>query len=292
MSSHKKKNKLLFENLYKFMNVDKNATQQEIKNAYITMVKLYHPDKGGDPIIFEKLNKVYNILGNPDSRKTYDSIYKTNGKIKDHFDLASEFEEYNKVLSSSKEKPHQQLEEPIDVSTFKISKEEFSQRLDDLDLVRQQEACEFTQPKISLNNGEDFNEKFNAIFEQIKQNTIKDIQERIEPSAINAWGLTNEEGFVEDGILPENIDDLMGQANINYNDGFEETKIPKKIDLSLGKKFHETKMDDEELMKRISEIKKEIMNTTSKDSTLDNEPIKESYEKIYIGINELDDLDD
>ena len=57
---------------YKILGVDKNASQQDIKKAFRNSAKKHHPDKGGDPEEFKKLNNAYETLGNEQKRSQYD----------------------------------------------------------------------------------------------------------------------------------------------------------------------------------------------------------------------------
>lgn len=62
--------------LYKILNIDKNSTQKQIKNAYYKLAKKYHPDL--NPNNEESLNKfkeislAYEVLGDKDKRYKYD----------------------------------------------------------------------------------------------------------------------------------------------------------------------------------------------------------------------------
>ncbi len=62
-------------NYYDTLNVTQAATQAEIKQAYRRLVKQYHPDSnpdliGGDRIV--QINAAYEILGDRESRQSYD----------------------------------------------------------------------------------------------------------------------------------------------------------------------------------------------------------------------------
>lgn len=60
-------------NHYKTLRVKKNATQQEIKDAYRELSKKYHPDKqGGDEKKFKALANAYEVIGDPERRVIYD----------------------------------------------------------------------------------------------------------------------------------------------------------------------------------------------------------------------------
>ena len=64
--------------LYEVLEVDKKATQEEIKIAYKRLVKLYHPDlvKGKEEQ-FKEVKKAYDVLSDDKRRKTYDETGRT-----------------------------------------------------------------------------------------------------------------------------------------------------------------------------------------------------------------------
>lgn len=64
---------------YKFLNVDKSATQEEISKAYKKLCREYHPDKYQDEKKkeemtkkFQQLQEIYDTLNNPEKRRLYD----------------------------------------------------------------------------------------------------------------------------------------------------------------------------------------------------------------------------
>ncbi|EDW24897.1 GL23136 [Drosophila persimilis] len=64
------------ENLYHVLNVPANASDQEIKSAFIELSKKYHPDSNSqscDPERFSRLWEAYNTLHRPSTRKQYDN---------------------------------------------------------------------------------------------------------------------------------------------------------------------------------------------------------------------------
>lgn len=57
---------------YEILSVPKEANQDDIKKAYRKKVIKAHPDKGGDPEEFKKLQAAYEVLSHPEKREIYD----------------------------------------------------------------------------------------------------------------------------------------------------------------------------------------------------------------------------
>src|SRR3954447_25105999 len=70
--------------LYESLEVPKSASQDEIKKAYRKLVRRYHPDKNpGDAAAearFKEVQAAYDVLSDPEKRKTYDRLGTTNGR--------------------------------------------------------------------------------------------------------------------------------------------------------------------------------------------------------------------
>jgi len=60
-------------NYYEILEIDKNATELDIRKAYIELAKKAHPDRGGNEEEFKKVNKAYEILIDKSKRKEYDN---------------------------------------------------------------------------------------------------------------------------------------------------------------------------------------------------------------------------
>jgi curved DNA-binding protein len=68
-----------YKDYYKVLGVEKNATQQQIKEAYRKLAFRYHPDRNkNDRLATEKMkqiNEAYSVLSDPQKRKQYDALY-------------------------------------------------------------------------------------------------------------------------------------------------------------------------------------------------------------------------
>jgi len=59
-------------NLYESLGLTKNASSEQIRDAYKNLVRKEHPDKGGDAEKFKKIQKAYDILKDENKRSVYD----------------------------------------------------------------------------------------------------------------------------------------------------------------------------------------------------------------------------
>lgn len=57
---------------YQMLGIDRDAQEPAVKAAYRTKAKTAHPDQGGDPGEFERLQAAYDLLKDPVRRKVYD----------------------------------------------------------------------------------------------------------------------------------------------------------------------------------------------------------------------------
>jgi len=57
---------------YETLDVSRTATPEEIRNGYLTMSRIHHPDKKGETETFRNVNRAYKILSDPTLRSFYD----------------------------------------------------------------------------------------------------------------------------------------------------------------------------------------------------------------------------
>uniref|UniRef100_A0A7S4QLJ7 J domain-containing protein n=1 Tax=Alexandrium monilatum TaxID=311494 RepID=A0A7S4QLJ7_9DINO len=57
---------------YKLLEVEKSASEADIKKAYRKLAVKHHPDKGGDPEKFKEITRAYEVLSDSDKRSKYD----------------------------------------------------------------------------------------------------------------------------------------------------------------------------------------------------------------------------
>ncbi|MFA7411598.1 MAG: DnaJ C-terminal domain-containing protein [Tissierellaceae bacterium] len=67
-----------YKDYYKILEVDKNSSQDEIKKSYRKLAKKYHPDLNPDDSRaqekFKEINEAYEVLGDENKKKRYDSF--------------------------------------------------------------------------------------------------------------------------------------------------------------------------------------------------------------------------
>lgn len=60
--------------LYEALEVAQDASAADIKKAFRRLVRIHHPDKGGDEQKFKEVNAAYEVLSDPEKRKIYDQM--------------------------------------------------------------------------------------------------------------------------------------------------------------------------------------------------------------------------
>lgn len=88
-----------YKDYYKILQVDRNATSDEIKSAYRKLAMKYHPDRNPGnkeaEAKFKEINEAYEVLSDPQKRKLYDSLG-TNWQQGDNFEPPPDFGNFNR----------------------------------------------------------------------------------------------------------------------------------------------------------------------------------------------------
>lgn len=57
---------------YSVLGIDRNASNDDIKQAFRRLAREHHPDRGGDENKFKQINEAYTVLNDPESKAQYD----------------------------------------------------------------------------------------------------------------------------------------------------------------------------------------------------------------------------
>jgi DnaJ-class molecular chaperone len=80
-------------NYYQTLGVERTASADEIKRAYRKLASQHHPDKGGDKLKFQEIQKAYETLSDPQKRAMHDNPRQAfNGMGAQGFDFESIFD--------------------------------------------------------------------------------------------------------------------------------------------------------------------------------------------------------
>ncbi|KDR18967.1 dnaJ homolog subfamily C member 11 isoform X2 [Zootermopsis nevadensis] len=138
---------LIEEDYYTFFNIPRNATNEEINNAYRRNSRLYHPDKHVEPIrkkeaeiLFNKTKKAYEVLSDPHQRAIYDSLG-TRGLETEGWEVVQRTktpqeirEEYERLARERNERKLQQRTNPKGSVTVSVNATDlFSRYKDDFE---------------------------------------------------------------------------------------------------------------------------------------------------------------
>lgn len=65
-------NVLIMKDYYKILEVNRNASIDDIKKQYKILAKKYHPDKGGNEDKFKEISEAFQNLSDPLKKRNYD----------------------------------------------------------------------------------------------------------------------------------------------------------------------------------------------------------------------------
>lgn len=223
-------------NLYDVLKLPNDCKQSDIKKAYRTLVKKYHPDKNGDPELFELITHAYNILGSEKKRGDYDIILNiskqsvfSHESLKESSKNFDTIQKTNLVPKTKKEKKdtikrmHIEFNQKHgydDTDVDPIDEHNFHKRLNDLSVLREQEEIEYIPEK--LFEGPVNASTFNAMFDKMKKTKGGDINGGVltkHTGAPDAWGSDGLYSSYEssyDKLYVENDTDDLGIDGDDY----------------------------------------------------------------------------
>lgn len=225
-------------NLYDVLDVQQDCETKEIKDAYRTLVKKFHPDKpGGDAEMFELVTHAYNILVNSKTRKEYDEVYALSKQADStHFDLKSKHASYlealekeasKKSLDESKidfKKAFEEMDRKHGYSRDKseekeLTEKETKRKLRDIKLAREQDDIENIHDKL-FDDGRFDLAKFNAAFDALHKGHTELIQHNGNPDAWNTI-----DGFGTNFSSVENYGELYTDDDLIGTPQYSSVKI-------------------------------------------------------------------
>ncbi len=251
----------VFIDLYNLLGIEDQAKPEEIKAAYLKLVKTNHPDHGGNADMYQRITEAYEILSNKESRKDYDLYYLKKNmeefKGDDIFRLKSDYKNF--VDANVKPISEDRLNE-IYADIFKdkdkykeikIEKDELSRRIDDISFERKNEDIESNDEKIAkifnelnekLENPITISEFFEYCQHKMNSSKSRDIMVRELGTLDTMPGYSNGyTSFVSDteyfansfysDISNEN--NFVSQLNTVDSDDFNQWRKSKKIDTKL-----------------------------------------------------------
>lgn len=178
---------------YQILGVENNATDKEIKNKYLLLCKIHHPDKqtNNDMAdtkleLYLKIKKAYKILSNKEYRDKYDYslrslIFNQFNDLKNQYDIDNRYLinrdyvtddnsfDHDKFMKDfSKERKNEEINpDNYHVLDTKTSLDKLLEDRDkDLHLFSDQQNTSLSRTNM---NNDKFNDKFNHIFNCYKQ---------------------------------------------------------------------------------------------------------------------------
>ncbi|XP_051861318.1 dnaJ homolog subfamily C member 11 isoform X2 [Drosophila albomicans] len=149
MASDNESDAELDENYYTFLNLPRDATQEQINSAYRKQSRIYHPDKHQDPeskqkaeMMFNRTKRAYEVLSDPHQRAIYDSVgekgLKTEGwEIVHRTKTPAEIrEEYERLAQAAAERRMQQRTNPRGNITINVNATEIFTPYDESEMPR------------------------------------------------------------------------------------------------------------------------------------------------------------
>lgn len=277
-------------NYYAVLGLKNDANMNEIKRAYQKKLRKYHPDKiestKENKLKYKMIREAGNILTHTQKRKAYDEQLKQNKSPQDYISQKDSFKEFMKLQE------HNMTDEDIKIAKLNFDKmlkqyekdngiyrdekilstDEYTRKMEDLILQREQEEFELNNDNIF--EGMEYNtNEFNGIFEKHKNKKRTSDGMIVYTDNICAYNNNDDEGMSLDsyGLLyatgnytdynenytgvNNNIsenDDTSDDISIDSLDEEEDVKLETKkendtLDTAIKNIISERKTDDEKI---------------------------------------------
>lgn len=241
-------------NLYQLLEVESDASLDQIKDSYKQLILKYHPDKNPsvDPEFFSMISIAYKILKKPDTRQKYNNFLLSKlTKEQDHNSMRSSYKSYmnqkphNQPNSggSNKKNFYQKMEELNRKHNYNEAMDSgnINNRLSELEVQRSNMNVNYAN---IFNNSKSFNtQTFNNAFQHFKngdnslnpnnQSIIK-ADSSLVPSAFNGLNDTqcNYSSITEidklyaedDDFFSENYTSLENAFSIKQTNNYTDTR--------------------------------------------------------------------
>lgn len=312
----------IFIDLYEILEIDMDAKSDEIKMSYIKLAKKNHPDQGGLSEKFQEITRAYEILYNKETRKEYDLYYLKKNMDEFHGDdmirLRDEFKNFMNANSKpiTKEELDKLYEETFveyrdNFTNNVINQEEFSNRLNDIEIERKNMQIETSDDTLTnfIKEHND-NVDVNGLFEYLKYKNTNCFNNSI---IEKEWGtldtmpgygegyssfISDDEFFdsnlytnlsnMNNSMSKESINNLSIEEFINWKNTRPEVKKLTESDVNMY--FQKREIEQNDLFKL---VENDLSNKSKRNEIskfLKTKHINEDVNKYYDDLNKQDEL--
>jgi len=304
-----------FIDYYEILDVDMEATVEEIKKNYIELAKKYHPDqKTGNVEMFQTISKAYEVLSNKETRKEYDLYFlkKSYSELQEDtfFSMKDNFKEFLTLNDNKKKMTKEELDKIYD-DVFK-DKEDFrekvldvtdtTKRINDINFEREATNIESTDEQLKSILENNPNLEIGQVLEYIKESNKNTNTEIVNKEfgtldTLPGYFDTNYSSFIDDTEnMPSSFYTMLDSNSVNSKeqiknfslDNFNEWKNNRKPDSRLDSNdidMYLAKRKEEE-QKLLEEVETTLVSNVKRRT--DVETFLKPKDKAKIHINEED----
>ena len=255
-----------FIDYYNMLEIDIQATPEQIRSSYIKLAKKFHPDQGGHPEKFQMICKAYECLYNKETRKTYDLLYlkKSYEEINEDefFRFRNDFKQFEvsnkKVVTEDKltEIMNEVFKDKDNFNEKALNNKDIEKRLNDISMERENQDIEYNNDKIKTiieENEIKINDIYDYNMHMNKKSGNKDIIfSNLGTVDILSSNYTNFEIFNSGPGYISNIyspldDENANDENPNYINKINNTDIGVNLKINEIKEWKITKQKDTKL---------------------------------------------